>query len=201
MSDAIETPIRAAGKRARTRAALAAAALEVLAEKGFAAATLDEIAARAGMTKGAIYSNFRGKAELLLAAMQLRGFSLQSSLPPDASLRDRLGDMASSTAELVGRARDEARFQVEFLLYALSDADLRAEVAGMYADAFTGSAAFFARMDDVRPGLPPRHLAVAIQSMVLGLTMQAIMSPDEVTPEAIMTAMDGLAHGVVARES
>ena len=57
------------GKRERTRAALVAAALAIVREKGFAAASLDEIAARAGMTKGAIHSNFAGKAVLLLAAM------------------------------------------------------------------------------------------------------------------------------------
>ena len=46
------------GKRERTRAALVAATLAVVAERGFAGASLDEIAARAGMTKGAVYSNF-----------------------------------------------------------------------------------------------------------------------------------------------
>ena len=197
-SSIIENPPRAGGKRARTRAALAGAALEVVAEKGFAAASLDEIAARAGMTKGAVYSNFASKGELLLAAMKLGGFSLVSRLPADASLRERLQEMAQSTVELVGRARDEARVLVEFQLYALGDPDLRAEVARMYANAFAGGGAVFAELDDVRPGLSPHHLAVAIQSMVLGLTMQAIMSPDEVTPDAIRAALQGLADGVVA---
>jgi AcrR family transcriptional regulator len=194
----MEDPPRAGGKRARTRTALAAAALEVVAEKGFAAASLDEIAARAGMTKGAVYSNFASKGALLLAAMQLRGFSLQTRLSPEAPLRERLAEMAEGVVDLTARARDEARFLVEFQLYALGDPDLQAEVAAMYADVFAGGAAFFARMEGVKPGVSPHHLAVAIQSIVLGLTMQSIMSPADVTPAAIRAAMAGFADGVVA---
>jgi AcrR family transcriptional regulator len=197
MSATIEPLPERGGKRARTRAALAAAALEVVAEKGFAAASLDEIAARAGMTKGAVYSNFRSKGELLLAAMQRGGFSLRTRLPPEATLRERLDEMAEELIALTARARDEARFLFEFQLYALGDPDLQAEVAQMYAETFAGGAAFFAGIDDLKPGLSTHHLAVAIQSMVLGLTLQAIMSPEEVTSDAIRAAMDALADGVV----
>ena len=45
-------------KRAQTIKRLVEAANAVIAEKGFQRASLDEIAARAGLTKGAIYSNF-----------------------------------------------------------------------------------------------------------------------------------------------
>ena len=47
---------------------IAAAALEVFAEKGFAAARLEEIAARAGVSKGALYLYFEAKEELFRAA-------------------------------------------------------------------------------------------------------------------------------------
>jgi AcrR family transcriptional regulator len=43
---------------------IAAAALEVFAEKGFAAARLDDIAARAGISKGALYLYFESKEAL-----------------------------------------------------------------------------------------------------------------------------------------
>jgi AcrR family transcriptional regulator len=197
MTSQAANPAPTGGKRDRTRAALAAAALEVVAEKGFAGASLDEIAARAGMTKGAIYSNFRGKAELLLSAMQVRGFSLASRLPPDASLAERLEEMASTVVDLVGRARNEGRMLIEFQLYALSDPELSQEIARMYAEVFAGGAEFFTHIPDVRAGLSPHHLAIAIQSMVMGLTLQSLLSPEEVTPEAIAAAMRGLAKGVV----
>jgi AcrR family transcriptional regulator len=48
---------------------IAAAALEVFAEKGFAAARLEEIAARAGVSKGAIYLYFSTKQEIFRAVV------------------------------------------------------------------------------------------------------------------------------------
>jgi AcrR family transcriptional regulator len=49
---------------------LIVAAAEVFAEKGYDGAGVAEIARRAGLTTGAIYSRFTGKAELLAAAIQ-----------------------------------------------------------------------------------------------------------------------------------
>lgn len=51
-------------------AEICSAALEVFAEKGFAAAKLDEIAARAGVSKGTLYLYFKDKAELFRAVVQ-----------------------------------------------------------------------------------------------------------------------------------
>ena len=47
-----------------TRQRVLAAALEVFAERGYHAATIEEIAERAGMTKGAVYYWFRDKEDL-----------------------------------------------------------------------------------------------------------------------------------------
>jgi AcrR family transcriptional regulator len=47
-------------------------AATVFAEKGYDGAGVAEIARRAGYTTGAIYGRFKGKAELLLAAIQAR---------------------------------------------------------------------------------------------------------------------------------
>lgn len=49
---------------ARTREAIIDFALTVFAERGFAAAQLEDIAARAGVTRGAVYHHFSGKEEL-----------------------------------------------------------------------------------------------------------------------------------------
>jgi AcrR family transcriptional regulator len=49
---------------------IVAAAVEVFAEKGFAAARLDDIAARAGVSKGALYLYFETKADLFEAVVR-----------------------------------------------------------------------------------------------------------------------------------
>jgi AcrR family transcriptional regulator len=64
ISDAVES----SGDPLRDR--LVAAAAEVFAEKGYDGAGVAEIAKRAGLTTGAIYGRFTGKAELLLAAIE-----------------------------------------------------------------------------------------------------------------------------------
>src|SRR6266536_476613 len=51
----------------QTRSELLAAAARVFARRGYHGATVDEIAAEAGYSTGAVYSNFKGKEELFLA--------------------------------------------------------------------------------------------------------------------------------------
>src|ERR1700722_11317142 len=64
-------PARAEKKQV-TRARLLDAAQRVFASRGFAEASLDEIAEVAGLTKGAVYSNFDKKLDLLLAVLDER---------------------------------------------------------------------------------------------------------------------------------
>jgi len=58
-----------AQQQRRTRAAVLAAAVEEFAEHGYAEAKIDRIAARAELTRGAVYSNFPGKRSLYLAVL------------------------------------------------------------------------------------------------------------------------------------
>lgn len=52
--------------KARTRTALLSAAKSVFAREGYGGASLDQIAADAGYTKGAVYTHFASKEELFL---------------------------------------------------------------------------------------------------------------------------------------
>ncbi|MFE5561378.1 TetR/AcrR family transcriptional regulator [Streptomyces sp. NPDC056544] len=52
------------GRRAITRQKLYEAAVTLIAEQGFSATTVDEIAERAGVAKGTVYYNFASKNEL-----------------------------------------------------------------------------------------------------------------------------------------
>lgn len=61
-----------AEQQAATRARLADAAASVFAERGVQGASIDEITQRAGFTRGAFYSNFASKAELLVELCEAR---------------------------------------------------------------------------------------------------------------------------------
>jgi AcrR family transcriptional regulator len=73
-------------------AELTAAALELFVEKGFAATRLDEVAARAGVSKGTLYLYFESKEDLFKAVIRegllpllAEGEELMASMPGPAS--------------------------------------------------------------------------------------------------------------------
>ena len=78
----------------KTRQAVLESALDVFSEKGYAKATFDEIAARAGFTKGAVYWYFRNKADLVSALiveyMERKRLELSPSIPEGNTLDDLL---------------------------------------------------------------------------------------------------------------
>ena len=81
-------------RREATRAALLAAAVEVIAEVGFASATTSMIADRAGVTRGALQYHFESRDEMVLAVidevMAELNFRLDTSDLAKASLGDRV---------------------------------------------------------------------------------------------------------------
>ncbi|MCZ7413791.1 MULTISPECIES: TetR/AcrR family transcriptional regulator [unclassified Streptomyces] len=58
------SPAGASARRAATRQKLYEAAVHLIAEQGFSATTVDEIAEAAGVAKGTVYYNFASKNEL-----------------------------------------------------------------------------------------------------------------------------------------
>jgi AcrR family transcriptional regulator len=83
-------------RRPITVAALLDAAFELFAEQGYGATSIADIAARAGLTKGAFYSNFDSKDALFLALFDQqwheRATRLRQTLPTGAALLRALED-------------------------------------------------------------------------------------------------------------
>lgn len=88
---------------------ICAAALEIFAEKGFAAAKLDEIARRAGVSKGTLYLYFKDKEELFGAVVRntvspnieaVRASLEQTDLPFEQIVRVFLPRFAALTSQL-----------------------------------------------------------------------------------------------------
>src|SRR5271154_1008109 len=113
-------------KRARTRATLIEAAAAVIGEKGFDRASLEEIAARAGMTRGAVYGNFKDKDELFLALVESLWKPIIPPLKPGASLREQMRILGKTVAEEARIRRSYAAAAASFQLYALTHEQIRA---------------------------------------------------------------------------
>jgi AcrR family transcriptional regulator len=77
-----------------TKERVLSAALEVFAERGYHAATVEEIAERAGMTKGAVYYWFRDKEDLACDLQRQVWITIateaQRALDPEANAIDNL---------------------------------------------------------------------------------------------------------------
>src|SRR5438552_8475783 len=122
---------RAQGREARDE--LLTAALRVFARRGYRQAGVDEIAAAAGYSKGALYWHFSGKEELLVALLEERidapmreMVALLGSAPPDR-------DMSVEATEEFGRQLSEQREAVlldrEYWSLAIRDRELCARYA------------------------------------------------------------------------
>lgn len=136
MADSLAVPERTrrtqAERRAATRTALLDAAIDCLAEEGYAKTTTRRIAERAGVTPGALQHHFATRAELLGQARRHLGSKVAQKM-----FEDRPADIASPrlrTEHQLDRWWDlltGPRFaaMVELWLAARTDAELREQLA------------------------------------------------------------------------
>ena len=174
------------------------ATLGIIDEKGFAAVTLSEVARRAGVTKGAIYSNFRGKGELLWEAA---GRKLRYVIPktkPNYSLRDHARAAALALMAGLPQSRRDAAFFSELEVYARTDPELRAlrsESQKALIDAITEGV----RTElDNRLTMPARNLGLAFQALIRGFSAQWSQTPDEINEDVVAAAFEALLVGATS---
>ncbi|RBQ14193.1 TetR/AcrR family transcriptional regulator [Spongiactinospora rosea] len=181
---------RAAAK-ARTRELLLAAAAQVFAEHGYAGASVDEIAAQAGYTIGALYSHFSGKDELFLtlfdlhAAGHLRDIEeiiRQCTGDPDFTA---LGDYLATLAD-----NDSCRWALEseFRRHAMTRPELMARLAERRA---AGQTAIAGLMPCRRPGTAQcaEDDAALVITQLEGLILQRRLNPASVPPGLFAEAL------------
>jgi AcrR family transcriptional regulator len=114
-----------AEQKAETRARLLDAAALLVASKGVEGATVDAIAAAAGVTTGALYASFRTKAELLAAVVTERPKEDATGVP----LATLAKDFGERWAHLLDGDPVGSALTIELLVAAGRDDDLRAVVA------------------------------------------------------------------------
>lgn len=184
--------------RSETRAQLLQAAGEVFAERGYERASLDQVAAAAGLTKGAVYSSFAGKEELFYALMQERiGERLAlvaEAMKREATLEDITRDAGAGLADLISSQADWHLLFIEFWARAVRDPSLREEFARHRRSARKLIARFLERQA-ARAGLdlpaPADQLAVAVLALSNGIAIEQLADPDTVDP-SLFGAMLGL---------
>jgi len=187
-------------KRARTRARLIDAAAEVIGEKGWDRTSLDEVARRTGMTRGAIYGNFASREELFLAVVQSRWKPIAPDHVPGTTFRQHMHAVGKAVAAAGAERRARAIGALSFKLYALTHEELRTSLvtlnAGIYKRMATDLTRTFRRRE---LPMPPGHLIPTLHALSDGLTFLRALMPELVTDAAIVAAFDALA-GSMPRE-
>ena len=170
-----------------TRATVLKAALSVFSAKGYAAATLDDVASAAKVTRGAIYWHFKNKADLyntLVEEMSARGASIvEQAVAEGGTLIDILRRVFISQCALIEDDK-EARAVMELTLFKTGlDPDLQ---AGRKKQIEAGNALIAGIADAMKMGvsqgilrddMDPTDMARAFIAFENGAIQQWLASP------------------------
>ncbi|MGC4152283.1 MAG: TetR/AcrR family transcriptional regulator [Propionicimonas sp.] len=180
-------------KRAQTQDRLLDAAVALFAEKGVLGASVEEICERAGFTRGAFYSNFASKDELLIATMERKGEEiLQAARQATASVPGERIEPAS-VDDVVRQAmvvflashpidRQWLLAREEMRLYALRNPAVREPLRGVEESLdslLTEAIADVIERQRAVLSLPPQQLVMLLESYCEELATQALLGGDE----------------------
>jgi AcrR family transcriptional regulator len=191
--------------RAQTRERLLEAARAVFARSGFHGASVDEIAAAAGYSTGALYSNFDGKEDLFLVLMEheldVHAREIAEAVRSQSSISERATGGARRWMTMIEREPDLLLLFMEFWAYGVRDASIRPKVAERFAQmrgVLTELIAQGVRDFDLELALPAEQLAVAIDALADGIARQKLADPDAV-PDELMGRVLSLLFAAVTR--
>ena len=169
-------------RRELTKTALIEAATEVFARRGFAGASMEEIAETAGFTRGAIYFNFGSKEDLLLAVVDRYNSKVLGAfesvldegktLPPE----QRAAAAGQLWRQLISHDPTLLTLSLEFRLYALRNEAFRARLAEQQreqVDRITRLIERERQTHNLRLTVEPRALADIINATSIGLSEAA----------------------------
>jgi AcrR family transcriptional regulator len=192
-------------RKAETRARLLDAAGRVFAARGFAGATLDQVAEEAGYTKGAVYGHFARKEELLLALCEEQ---LKRTLDAqvDVFRRTAAGENPQAGAdEWMAELRsdpDRFRLFVELWVHAQRDEKLRrafAERLDELRKTFAGLVEHSVgeRGIEAPPGAA-EQLANVVIAMSNGMALMKLVDPKSVPDELLGATLTVLVGALIA---
>ena len=178
-------------RREKTRQDLLTAAETCFVTRGFHATSVDEIAERAGYTKGAVYSNFTSKEDLFFGVYQRRvDHVLTEVVPGLREVGSERGFDWLATATIQRRDGDDGWLAVffEFWAHVLRHPELRARFAATHTrflEPLTdGVRQLAAERGRTMPNdLTPLQVALCWNAMEVGLGLERLTQPQDVDVE------------------
>src|SRR5713226_6845485 len=193
-------PLTPERRRAMTRQHLLDAAAIVFARKGFHGATLAEVAATAGFSKGAVYSNFKSKDDLfveLLDDRTNRQFAvvtevLESGSHERAEQFPRIREIFQSD---MFWGEDFTTLWLEFVLYARRNPQAKEKLAASVQRSRAQVQELIEHeyaIIGASPSYPTSALAEISLALFNGLGIDRLVNPTGVTDEMLDTTLSFL---------
>ena len=194
-------------KQAETRRRLLDAGERVFLRRGLQGSSVEEIAAEAGFTRGAFYSNFKSKDELFVELLQDRVYRQYAEMAEQAM--EQPGTPREQLRWGIERLRDVQkdeqgrwlfRLWLECLTQAARDEEFRKLAATFWSGnraLLTGQAKEQFKKLGRKPPLPTKQIATAMIALDVGLAVQHLVDPEEVPLEVYVPLFDLLLGSLV----
>jgi AcrR family transcriptional regulator len=188
--DGMPVRLSRAERREKTRQDLLTAAETCFVTRGFHATSVDEVAEKAGYTKGAVYSNFASKEDLFFGVYQRRVDHVLTEVVPGLRQTgpERAFDWATATIQR--RDGDDGWLAVflEFWAHVLRHPELRgrfAESHTRFLEPLTDAVRQLAaeRGRSLPNDVTPFQVVLAWNAMEVGLGLERLTQPQDVDVE------------------
>jgi AcrR family transcriptional regulator len=194
-----------AAEPASSREQLLEAATRVFARSGYHGASMSEIAAEAGFSKGALYWNFTSKEDLFFALLDELDSHLSVLIAASALVpidEQRQQELSRGLSAVLDNGRDVVRLFHEYSALAVRDPKVAARYAARNArirEELAASARMRHEASGVPLAIPPEDLATAMIALVDGLSMQQLTEPDAVPEELFGQILSLIDDGMTFR--
>lgn len=171
------------------------AAEKVLVSHGYGAASVDAITEAAGLSRGALYSNFTDKEDLYLALLdeqeQREIDELHAIFAEHRDLNRFLDIVMSRGASPHRDARAQMILEVELWLLAMRSPAVRARMVAIQRREVEAIASALSRVESE---LSPVELASVVAAILDGLLMQRMLDPEHLHDTILVDTLRFLAR-------
>jgi AcrR family transcriptional regulator len=177
-----------AERREQTRQELLSAAEACFVSRGFHASSVEEVAERAGYTKGAVYSNFAAKEDLFFAVYERRVEQVLTEVVPglrQAGAERAFDQLAAGAIQRRDRGDGWRAVFFEFWAHVLRHPELRERFAAIHARFLEPMGEAVRQLAEDRGLTLPSdvtasQVAVAWNAMEVGLALERLTQPQTV---------------------
>ncbi len=173
-----------------TRVEILDAAARIFPRRGYHQASVEEVAEEAGLSTGAVYSNFESKADLFLALyeryMHEHAAELEAMVESGETPEEQIQRAVQHWSEFMHRDRDWFLLDIEFWAYAVRRPELQERYAIARRPVREVSARLIARARTtfgIVHSASPEELATLTNALSMGLMFEQLVRPDRVSDE------------------